>query len=223
MAKSKGRGGRRMGAGRPRSTPAGKNSYFSTRIDAETRAWLEAESRRTNKTLSSTVAHLLRFALQKREQDDRADPIRALCYVIGVLAERIPATYFTKREYSWRSNPYMFEAFRTAVLHLLDEWRPAGEIVTPPPLHPTFKSTFKEDPVQHGLEIARGIIFQLQSAALLAKSPEEELPEWNVYTLSRLGLSVDKFSDALLEQQYNLAHAGRALTALPPAKGSSEG
>jgi hypothetical protein len=215
MAKSKKRGGKRKGAGRPRSTPAGKTSNFSTRIDPGTRAWLDAESRRIGKTLSSTVAQLLRSAMQKKEENDLADPTKAFCYVVGLLAERISGIYFATPEYNWRSNPFMFEAFRTAVLYILDELRPSGKMVAPPPLHPTFKSTFREEPDQHGLETARALIFQLQSAVLpdiLAKIPEENRPpEWNVYTLSRRGLVVDKFSDALLEQQYGLAHAGRAL------------
>jgi hypothetical protein len=215
MAKSKKRGGKRKGAGRPRSAPLGKTSYFSTRIRAETRAWLEAESRRVGDTLSSTVERLLRFAMMKKDRDDRSDSIKALCYVIGLLAERIPGIYFATPEYSWRSNPFMFEAFRAAVSCILDELRPPGKVIAPPPLHPTFKSTFKEQPEQHGLEMARALIFQLQSAAvpeILANIPEEKRPpEWNVYTLSRRGLSVDKFSDALLDQQYGLADAGRAL------------
>jgi hypothetical protein len=215
MAKSKKRGGKRKGAGRPRSAPLGKTSYFSTRISAETRAWLEAESRRVGDTLSSTVERLLRFAMMKKDRDDRSDSIKALCYVIGLLAERIPGIYFATPEYSWRSNPFMFEAFRAAVSCILDELRPPGKVIAPPPLHPTFKSTFKEQPEQHGLEMARALIFQLQSAAvpeILANIPEEKRPpEWNVYTLSRRGLSVDKFSDALLDQQYGLADAGRAL------------
>jgi hypothetical protein len=220
MAKSKGRGGRRKGAGRPRSAPAGKTSYFSTRIRAETRTWLEAESRRIGETLSSTVERLLRFAMIKRDNDDRRDSIRALCYVIGLLAERIPGIYFVTPEYSWRSNPFMFEAFRAAVSYILDELRPPGEIVVPPPLHPTFKSTFKEQPDQHGLETARALIFQLQAAEapeIFTTIPEEKRPpEWNVYTVSRRGSA----SDLLLEQQYGLAHASRALAL--PARGNNE-
>jgi hypothetical protein len=218
MAKSKVRGGRRKGAGRPRHTKAGKTSNFSTRIDSETRARLEAESRLSGKSLSSTVERLLLLGLREKEERSRDDPIRALCYVIALLAERISGPYFSDPKYGWWSNPFMFAAFRAAMLCILDELRPAGEIVAPPPLHPTFKSTFREEPGQHGLEIARALIFQLQNAVLpdiLARIPEEKRPpEWNVYTLSRRGLSVDKFSDALLEQQYGLADAGRAL-ALP--------
>jgi hypothetical protein len=211
MAKSKKRGGKRKGAGRPRSAPLGKTSYFSTRISAETRAWLEAESRRVGDTLSSTVERLLRFAMMKKDSGDRSDPIKALCYVIGLLAERIPGIYFAAPEYSWRSNPFMFEAFRAAVSCVLDELRPPGEVVAPPPLHPTFKSTFKEQPDQHGLETARALIFQLQSAAvpeILANIPEEKRPrEWNAYTVLRRGPA----SELLFEQMRGLADAGRAL------------
>jgi hypothetical protein len=211
MAKSNKRGGKRKGAGRPRSAPLGKTSYFSTRISAETRAWLDAESRRVGQTLSSTVERLLRFAMKGKDSDDRNDSIKALCYVIGLLAERIPGIYFARPEYSWRSNPFMFEAFRAAVSSILDELRPPGEVVAPPPLHPTFKSTFKEQPEQHGLEMARALIFQLQSAAvpdILANIPEEKRPpEWNVYTVSRRGSA----SELLSEQLYGLADAGRAL------------
>jgi hypothetical protein len=111
----------------------------------------------------------------------------------------------------------MFEAFRTAIMHLLDGLRPSGEIVSPPPIHPTFKPSISEEPAQHGLETARALIFQLQTAGApdaLSKIPIEERPgEWNVYTVRRPRLSVEKFTDALLQQQYGLANAWRDLTA----------
>jgi hypothetical protein len=138
MAKSKavGRGGRRKGAGRPRLSKTGKTSYFSTRITPETRALLDTEARRSRLSLSTTVERLLRLGLYEKEKLTQENPLRAIFYLMGLLAERIPAGLRADPKYNWRTNPFMFEAFSVAVRYLLDALRPPGEIVAPPPPPP---------------------------------------------------------------------------------------
>jgi len=138
MAKSKGvgRGGRRKGAGRPRITKTGKTSYFSTRITPETRALLETEARLSSLSLSTTVERLLRLGLYEKEKRAQESPLRAIFYLMGLLAERIPAGLRADPKYNWRTNPFMFEAFTVAVRYLLDALRPPGEIIAPPPPPP---------------------------------------------------------------------------------------
>jgi hypothetical protein len=169
MTKSKGvgRGGKRSAAGRPRLTETGKTSNLSTRINPETRARLEAESRLSGRSLSQTIEHLLLVGLQEKEERNRPRPIRAFFYLItqlcSYMAARVP-----HQEYNWRANPFMFEAFRVAISHLLDALRPDGEIVVPPPLTKTGPPRWQagdvkyDDPEHFGRDIARSLLEALQ-------------------------------------------------------------
>jgi len=167
MTKSKGigRGGHRKGAGRPRFAKTGKTSYFSTRLTPKTRSLLEAEARRQGKSLSIVAEHLLQIGLEKRaEHLSRPRPLRALFFLIEGLSRGIPAQHQRDPKYSWRSNPYIFDAFRAGVTHLLEAVRPAGEVIVPP--GPTreeeegegFPADFTESPEDHGRICARNLL-----------------------------------------------------------------
>jgi hypothetical protein len=156
MAKLKGlgRGGKRKGAGRPRLTKAGKTSYFSTRITAETRARLEAESRLSGESLSQTIERLLQIGLHEKQARNRHQPIRAMCYLITLLSEMVTVSLLRERnlthpEYNWRSNPFMFEAFRVAALHLFEALRPPGASVAPLPLKEGLSRMARYDDPEH--------------------------------------------------------------------------
>ena len=166
MTKSKGtgRGGRREGAGRPRFAQTGKTSYFSTRLTPKTRGLLEAEARRQGRSLSIVAEHLLQIGLEKRaEHRNRPRPLRALFFFIEGLSRGIAAHHQGDPKYSWRSNPYIFDAFRAGVNHILETVRPAGEVIVPP--GPTreeedFPVDFTESPEDYGRNRAR-ILFEL--------------------------------------------------------------
>src|SRR6516165_8844337 len=133
MTKSKGvgRGGRRKGAGRPRFAKTGKASYFSTRLTQEMRDLLEAEAKRSGKTLSSTAAQLLNHALEDAAERRRPGSLRSLFFMMERLLSRIEGSPLDR---SWRSSPYFYAAFRAGVIGFLNLLRPAGDIVTPPPV-----------------------------------------------------------------------------------------
>jgi hypothetical protein len=141
--KRTGRGGARKGAGRPRkSKGTTKASQFSTRITQRTRDLLEAEARRKGDSLAVVAQHLLEEGLKERANKRRRKnrPLTALFYLLEQLAEKfVPVGYASDPKYNWRTSPFMFRAFREAVVYLLDyELQPAGAIVapTPPPLPP---------------------------------------------------------------------------------------
>ena len=165
MAGTKGRGGARKGAGRPAySKGRSKLSYFSTRITQRTRDLLEAEARIHGESLAVVAERLLQIGLdEKAKRRNRIGaPLRALCFLIEKLNE---GRY--EEKYPWRSNPYMFEAFRTAVLDVLDELRPPGEIVKPPLLplrHSTVPGNqIPDDPSDYGHERAGFLLSFLYS------------------------------------------------------------
>ena len=165
MTKSKGigRGGHRKGAGRPRFAQTGKTSYFSTRLTPKTRDLLEAEARRQGKSLSIVAEHLLQIGLEKRaEHLNRPRPLRALFFLIEGLSRAIPAHHHHDSKYSWRSNPYISDAFRAAVTHILEALRPAGEVIVPRgPARgeEDFWDDFTESPEDYGRTCARNVLF----------------------------------------------------------------
>jgi hypothetical protein len=212
MTKSKGvgRGGRRKGAGRPRFAETGKTSYLSTRITPQTRARLEAESRLSFRSLSQTIEHLLLLGLHEKEERNRPRPIKAITYLITMLCT-LMATRVRHQEYNWRSNPFMFEAFRVAVLNLLDALRPHGEIVVPPPLTkielPPWQAKYAEydDPEHFGRDITRSLLESLHFHG--ATTPEEV----NAAIAEMHGIASQDLLDWRMRIHYGISDAARDL------------
>jgi hypothetical protein len=134
-------GGNRPGAGRPLTSKFGRKANFSTRLSQSTRDLLGAEARiearRTGRavSVSRTAERLLRSALEKKSADSlRSEELRDLFFLIESLTMYVQAHHHKNDpQYSWYSNPYLFEAFRRAIAHLMTVMRPEGEIVPPPP------------------------------------------------------------------------------------------
>lgn len=120
---------RKPGAGRKPAGPiAGKRSTFSTRITAETRGALEAEAAIAGQSISQLTERLLLLALELKRDRDFDDPVRALGYLIGHIAEFCRSTAEDGRDCEWYSDPSVFETFRLALGKLLEQLRPPGEI-----------------------------------------------------------------------------------------------
>jgi hypothetical protein len=239
MAKSKGgRGGRRKGAGRPRITKTGKTSYFSTRITPETRALLETEARRGGLSLSTTVERLLRLGLYEKEKLAQENPLRAIFYLMGLLAERIPAGLGADPKYNWRTNPFMFEAFSVAVQYLLSALQPPGEVVAPPPppplpewppeavrkytplevaaareraefFHGIRFPTF-DTPERRGRDVAKSLLIEMQYHGVLAAGTPQQRYGALQPDLTRQVYG-EKVADTLTRLHYGLADAQRDL------------
>jgi hypothetical protein len=143
-AKRKGRGGARKGAGRPRKAKRlAKTHYINIRIKQETRRRIEAEARQLGKPKAEVTERLLEAGLRASKQDPKNREVEALLFLIGMLARTIPGSgyankYATDPRYNWLTSPFMFKAFRTALMLLVDTLQPPGEIVAPPtePLRP---------------------------------------------------------------------------------------
>ena len=124
-------GGSRKGAGRPRESESGKTAALSLRISSDLRSRLEAERRLTRKkSLSLTVEALLDLGLKERQSRQSDDPIRAICYLITRLSEDISGA-LDRKKYNWRTNPFLYEAFKYAVIKVLDGIRPTGACEAP--------------------------------------------------------------------------------------------
>ena len=125
---------RRAGAGRKPGGPiSGKNSNFSTRITAETRAAIETEAANARTgtgrpyTLSQMAEHLLLLGLATKRDREQTRPTRALSHLIGRLADSCGWVTPTGEVFDWKTDPFVFDAFVAALTMLLRELRPAGE------------------------------------------------------------------------------------------------
>jgi hypothetical protein len=124
MAKKK----RASGGGRkPAGDIHGKKAWFSTRITAETRAALEAEAAASEKSVSQVAEALLVEAIATRREVSLDDPLKAFAYLIAQLEE--VTCHGLDRD--WRTDRFMFEAFKRAIIKFMDGIAPAGEMRSP--------------------------------------------------------------------------------------------
>ena len=135
MAKKK----RRPGGGRkPSGSIRGKQAVFSTRITRETRQALEHEAAETGQSISQVAEWALRTGLMEKQRNRTARPIRALSFLIERMAfasfrgsyVRTPRKLAQKLA-AWKSDPFVFGAFKIAVELLLVYLEPQGPVVSP--------------------------------------------------------------------------------------------
>jgi hypothetical protein len=137
----KGRGGKRQGAGR-NPAPA-KTVKFSARITPETQSAIELEAREANQSVSRMAEILIKDGLGARRFNARNGPTRAICYLLGELAEIVAPKRLKTDKFSadWRTDPFLFDAFKLSFVKLMDGLRPAGEAVPPSERDPRLKNT----------------------------------------------------------------------------------
>jgi formate dehydrogenase maturation protein FdhE len=122
MAKASKR--RRPGAGRPPAGPiSGKVSTFSTRITAETRDALETERKASGQSISQIAERLLNTGLAQVREQQTIAPTRALRFLVGRLADASSIKPGARR-FEWYEDRFTFEAFRVALMILLEQLRP---------------------------------------------------------------------------------------------------
>jgi hypothetical protein len=119
---------RAPGGGRnPAGDIRGKKAWFSTRITNETRATLEAEAAVCGKSVSQVAEALLIEAIATRREVSLSDPLEAFAYLVAQLEE--VTCHGLNRD--WRTDPFMFRAFRLAIGKFMDGIAPAGEVRSP--------------------------------------------------------------------------------------------
>jgi hypothetical protein len=117
------RGGKRRGAGRK---PAGKVAML-VRVEPTVRKRLERDAKRSGRSLSREAELTLEDAF--REAEPTTAETHALCYLIRQIVEVARNLERTAGpEFGWRDNRFDFEAFKYAVIEVLDRLAPAGEV-----------------------------------------------------------------------------------------------
>ena len=172
MAKRK----RAPGGGRKASGPfSGKTERFSTRIMRDTREALEREATLMGVGVSQAAERLLRLAIQTRRDEERDQPLRALCF----LVERLAIQCSLKRDgvfsgvhskfgdddtqTHWRTNPFIFRSLQAAIGIVMDRLLPAGSVEQPKAVQ-EFCSYFNAEgatPEEWGETIAQHLLIPL--------------------------------------------------------------
>lgn len=126
---------RRAGGGRkPQGPISNKTETFSTRISPALRKALEREARETGHSISQVAESLLRIGLSTKAKARSDRPLRALLFLIEQLADRASGSRIfrnlaktdaeralaAKRGSRWRNDRFRYEAFKVAVVKLLD-------------------------------------------------------------------------------------------------------
>jgi len=129
---------------------------MSFRLPTEMRTALAKAAKGSGRSVTQELLRRLHGSFRR----DRDPALQALCYLVEEVAEGVvnPAPFrVTSMRPLWRSNPFLFRAFKLAVGKILDALEPAGEIKSPV-----------------GLEIAEGVDLFTGSAFLrgIYKTPE---------------------------------------------------
>jgi hypothetical protein len=114
----------------PRGEFEDKSAVFSTRIRADTRAWLEETRKASGRSLSQQVEFLLRRARDEDGKIEQAFGSRrtyALMRLIASVAEVILTTK-GRKGLDWLDDPYRFGQVQQAINAVLDAIRPNGKI-----------------------------------------------------------------------------------------------
>ncbi len=131
MAKRK----RAPGGGRkPRGQFAKLNSPLSIRMPKEMRTELAAAARKGRKSVTQELLRRLQDSFHRDRDKNRDSALRALCFLIGEVAESVSTLGPIRTDDLrplWRSDPFLFRAFKLAVGKLLDALEPTGELRTP--------------------------------------------------------------------------------------------
>ena len=128
-----------------------RTAPLSVRMPTEMRERLEATAKAKGKKLSRELLWRMSESLNRDREQDRDPAMRALCFLIATLGEQITGGSYTadksmrdKQIKEWRTDPFLFKAFKFAVIKLLDALEPPGEVR--PPIAEKEIKKFTNDP-----------------------------------------------------------------------------
>jgi hypothetical protein len=126
---------RAPGGGRkPQGEYSGLTVPFSVRMPATMRAELKKAAKKSGRKDGQELLRRLQNSFNENRKKSRDPALQAICYLIAELAEGVtnPAPmHVANMRPLWRSDPFLFRAFKLAVGKLLDALEPAGEIKSP--------------------------------------------------------------------------------------------
>jgi hypothetical protein len=200
---------------KPKGEFEGKLANFSTRIQPETRKALEAEAKATGLSISQLAEKLLINGLKERRATEKDPAMRALCFLIAQLARHVVGPM----QANWRSAPFFYEAFKFAVVQLLDALDPPGGYgksqmtVKAPP------SAAINPSLQRYLASFQNPQARAEYSADLVLSLLREIPFWNEEHRDQANKIVGEFSQSSIGELYGMSDAAEGLAVKPEPEG----
>jgi hypothetical protein len=200
---------------KPKGEFEGKLANFSTRIQPETRKALEAEAKATGLSISQLAEKLLINGLKERRATEKDPAMRALCFLIAQLARHVVGP----TEADWRSHPFFYEAFKFAVVQLLDALDPPGTYgeqqmtVAEPP------SAALNPSLQRYLASFQNPQARAEYSADLVLSLLREIPFWNEAHRDEANKIVSTVSSSSVGELYGMSDAAEDLAVRPTSEG----
>jgi hypothetical protein len=162
------------GGAKPRGEVGGLTSVISVRMPKEMRENLKRAAKRSGRSITQELLSRLKESFVQDRKNYRDPATRALCFLISELAENIH-----KGTPDWRSDPFLFRAFKLAVAQLLDALEPTGKIETPLLFKAMLDAVSSDDPMNKKPHIKK----LREQVRLFMKSPEalaEHATDWTL-------------------------------------------
>jgi hypothetical protein len=128
---------RKRAPGGGRKARSGPTSSLTFRIPDDLRRQLEFEATE-GATVSERLLWHLRRSINRKREEDRDPPMKALCFVFAETAHQVVGVHILNEEsnsempaFDWRWTPFFYRAFKLAVGQILDALEPKGEIKRP--------------------------------------------------------------------------------------------
>jgi Arc-like DNA binding dprotein len=166
---------RAPGAGRkPQGEVSGLTSVMSFRMPKEMRGHLERAAKESGRSVTQETLRRLKWSFDEDRKNYRDPAIKALCFLFAELAESIHHGMP-----DWRSDPFLFRAFKIGVAKLLDNIpEPAGKIEGPPLLKALLRELIGPDDPMNETEFFRNwkerVTQIVESPEALAKAAVEQ-------------------------------------------------
>lgn len=201
---------------------------MSLRMPTDVREELKKAAKANGRSVTQELLIRLKRSFDEDRKNYRDPATRALCFLFAELADHVH--YLGTPD--WRSNPFLFRAFKLAVIRLLDMLEPAGKIE--PPLFRKFllerrdKDEMADNQRKHFIRIMESPEALAENAANVTLADfYRTAPRYKWLKSAREKLNSDPelppgIGSALLQSQeniyYGMDQARRAL-ALRPTKG----
>ena len=118
-------GGGRKSGGEFRNLTA----VMSVRMPQDLRDQLERARQASRRSMSQELLWRAKMSFDRDRDLSRDRAMRAFCFLFSELAQVICVD--PKLEPDWRFDPWLFQAFKLAVVKLLDRFQPAGKMKLP--------------------------------------------------------------------------------------------
>jgi hypothetical protein len=164
-------------------------------MPAYMREELEKAAKKRDRKLSQEVLSRLNYSLNESRRKSRDRSTRGISYLIEEIAEGVTLGAHNVLEFPdlrplWRSNPFLFRAFKLAVGKLLDALEPTGEIKSPAMLQvaknvqldltqPRFVADIYKTPEALADFVATGILHALTRTTLKKQNVRNTKWDWD--------------------------------------------